>query len=98
MLSTDPSPEVLTRRQRQVVALLAHGLSVAEAATLLHRAFSTVDSHRQAAHQVLRVHGRASLVRWAVRSGIDQCTPVDLPRRIAERSRGVPAWAELLRD
>ena len=81
-MSHDPSPESLTRCERQVVALLAHGLSLAEVATLLHRAKSTVDSHRQAAHDLLRIHGRASLVLWAVRHGIDQSTPVEAAKSI----------------
>ncbi len=81
-MSHDPSPEALTRCERQVVALLAHGLRVGEAARLLHKARSTVDSHRQSAHCKLRIHDRASLVRWAVRHGIDQSTPVEAGKTI----------------
>ena len=82
MLSHDPMPDVLTRCERQVVALLAHGLRMAEAARLLHKARSTVDSHRQSAHCKLQIHDRASLVRWALRHGIDQSTPVETGKSI----------------
>lgn len=81
-MSHDPSPDVLTRCERQVVALLAHGLRMAEAARLLHKARSTVDSHRQSAHCKLRIHDRASLVRWAIRHAIDQSTPVEARKTI----------------
>ena len=81
-MSHDPSPESLTRCERQVVALLAHGLRMAEAARLLHKARSTVDSHRQSAHHKLRIHDRVSLVRWAIRHGIDQSTPVKARKSI----------------
>ncbi len=61
-----PTPEhlaALTGRQRQVVALVARGLSNAEAAERLGLSRRTVEVHLQLAYDKLGVHDRRALVR-----------------------------------
>lgn len=57
-----PAPSPLTRRERQVVTLLAAGLHVGEIARRLGIAKSTVRSHRHSLYRKLGVHDRAQAV------------------------------------
>lgn len=65
---TDP----LTRRERQVLQLVAEGYSTKEAAGLLGVSTKTAESHRTRLMGKLGIRGTAELVRYAIRRGIVQ--------------------------
>jgi DNA-binding NarL/FixJ family response regulator len=67
--------EVLTPRQRQVLQLIAEGLSNKEIAGRLEVSVKTVDTHRTELMQRLGIHGVAGLVRYAIRVGLVHPTP-----------------------
>jgi DNA-binding CsgD family transcriptional regulator len=60
----------LTKRERQVVALICQDLSNAEIALALSIKESTVETHRQNIRQKLGVKGTAGLVLRALRQGL----------------------------
>jgi DNA-binding NarL/FixJ family response regulator len=62
--------EVLTPRQREVLQLVAEGLSTKEIARRLDLGVKTVETHRTELMQRLGIHGVAGLVRYAIRAGI----------------------------
>lgn len=62
--------ETLTPREREVLALLADGLSMREAAARLGRSARTVQVHACNLMQKLGVHQRAQLVRFAIAHGV----------------------------
>jgi DNA-binding NarL/FixJ family response regulator len=64
--------EVLTPRQREVLQLIAEGLSTKEIAAKLNLGVKTVETHRAELMQRLGIHGVAGLVRYAIRMGIVQ--------------------------
>ena len=72
----DASPEVLSRRERQVVALMSSGLRMREVAEMLCLATRTIDSTRQSAYDKLGIHDRVRLSLWAHRHGLDIESPV----------------------
>ena len=65
----DPFPE-LTPRERQVLELLAAGLSTAAIGARLELAPKTVTNHASAVFAKLRVAGRAEAVERARRAGL----------------------------
>jgi DNA-binding CsgD family transcriptional regulator len=60
----------LTERERQVLVLIAEGRSTKEAAAQLGISYKTADSHRSRILEKLGVHETASMVRYAIRSGL----------------------------
>jgi DNA-binding NarL/FixJ family response regulator len=62
--------ETLTPRQREVLQLVAEGLSTKEIARRLDLSTKTVETHRAELMQRLAIHGVAGLVRYAIREGI----------------------------
>lgn len=60
----------LTERERQVLVLIAEGKSTKEAAAQLKISYKTADSHRSRILEKLGVHETASMVRYAIRSGL----------------------------
>jgi DNA-binding NarL/FixJ family response regulator len=62
--------EVLTPRQREVLQLIAEGLSTKAIAHRLDLSVKTVETHRTALMERLDIHGVAGLVRYAIRVGI----------------------------
>jgi DNA-binding NarL/FixJ family response regulator len=68
--ATDGPFEVLTPRQREVLQLIAEGLSSKEIAGRLHLSVKTVETHRAELMDRLGIRGVAGLVRYAVRVGI----------------------------
>jgi PAS domain S-box-containing protein len=60
----------LTKREMQVLALVADGHSTKKIAALLGISYKTADSHRSRIMEKLDVHETASLVRYAIRQGI----------------------------
>lgn len=60
----------LTEREREVVCLIADGLTNKEIAERLHISVKTVETHRTHIMEKLDLHDRAHLVRYAVRKGL----------------------------
>jgi two-component system, NarL family, response regulator NreC len=72
-LSGDPPPvDPLTEREREVLQLVAEGLSTREIADLLAVSIKTAESHRTRLMRKLDLHNVAGLVRYAVRRGLIQ--------------------------
>ncbi|HUI42035.1 MAG TPA: response regulator transcription factor [Terriglobia bacterium] len=66
------SSAALTPRERQVLQLVAEGKSTKEVASILGISVKTADSHRSRIMQKLDIHDTATLVRYAVRTGMVQ--------------------------
>lgn len=64
-----PGPQ-LTPRQREVLQLVAAGLSTKEIARRLSLSVKTIDSHRSHLMKQLDIHEVAGLVRYAMRAGL----------------------------
>lgn len=64
--------ESLTRRELQVLQLVAEGKTTKEVATLLGVSVKTADSHRSNIMHKLNMHSVADLVRYAIRRGLVQ--------------------------
>jgi DNA-binding NarL/FixJ family response regulator len=60
----------LTPRERDVLQLVAEGMSTKEAATALKISAKTVDMHRQNIMNKLSLHSIAELTKYAIRQGI----------------------------
>jgi DNA-binding NarL/FixJ family response regulator len=60
----------LTTRQREVLQLIAEGHTSREIAQILTISLKTVESHRQSIMERLDLHDLASLVRYAIRTGL----------------------------
>jgi DNA-binding NarL/FixJ family response regulator len=60
----------LTEREREVLQLIAEGLSTKEVATQLGISTKTAESHRTSLMKKLEVHKVSELVRIAIREGI----------------------------
>lgn len=70
-MDTEKSPhERLTRRQREVLQLLAEGNTVKEIAWELNLSVKTVETHRAQLMDRLDIHDIPGLVRYAIRMGI----------------------------
>jgi DNA-binding CsgD family transcriptional regulator len=59
-------PSRLTRREVQVLLMVATGLSNAQVAANLHLSKRTVDAHLRSVYRKLDVRSRAAATRWAV--------------------------------
>lgn len=68
----EPGEELarLTTRQREVLQLIAEGLSVKEAAVLLGISARTVEFHKYSMMEALGLKSSAELMRFAVKHGI----------------------------
>lgn len=60
----------LTDRERQVLGLLAKGLTIKDAAKTLERSEKTIEGHRDSIYRKLGAGSRAELASIAVRSGL----------------------------
>jgi DNA-binding CsgD family transcriptional regulator len=69
-LSTEPERGTLTRREREIVRLVAHGSSGPEIADELHIAHDTVRTHVRNAMTKLGARSRAHLVAKALGDGL----------------------------
>ena len=65
-----PPEPTLTRRQREVLQLIAEGHGTKEIAARLNLSAKTVETHRAQLMERLGIHDVAGLVRYAIRSGI----------------------------
>jgi len=61
---------VLTDREREVLQLIAEGLSSKEIAAMLGVSLKTIDSHRSNLMEKLDIHKVSGLVRFAIRTGL----------------------------
>jgi DNA-binding NarL/FixJ family response regulator len=61
---------VLTKREKEVVKLVAEGLTNIEISKRLFISVDTVDSHRKNLYTKLNVNNTASLIRYAIENGI----------------------------
>jgi DNA-binding NarL/FixJ family response regulator len=62
--------DVLTRRQRQVLQLIAEGMGTRDIADRLHVSIKTVETHRAQLMDRLNIRDVPGLVRFAIRMGI----------------------------
>jgi DNA-binding CsgD family transcriptional regulator len=62
---------VLTRRELEVLVLLGHGLSVPQAAAVLHRSPKTIERHKDSIGRKLSLHGQAELVQLVTSLGLE---------------------------
>lgn len=60
----------LTRREREVLSLIAEGLTNSQIAAKLFISIDTVDSHRKNLHTKLNVRNTAQLIRCALESNL----------------------------
>jgi RNA polymerase sigma factor (sigma-70 family) len=68
--SDDEALSILTPREREVLQLIAQGLSNRQIAEKLHISVKTVETHRGNMMNKLDVHDRAGLVKFAMESGL----------------------------
>lgn len=66
---TDPA-DLLTKREREVLQLIAEGKTNKEVATKLNLSVYTVDSHRGKIMEKLNLHSTGELVRFALKHGL----------------------------
>ena len=67
---TPPELDQLTRRQRQLLELIARGWTSAQIAAELHISTATVFSHRRDLMRKLKLHNAADVTRFAIRHGL----------------------------
>jgi DNA-binding NarL/FixJ family response regulator len=65
-----PASTALSPRQREVLQLVAEGMSTREAADALKISNKTVDMHRQHIMNKLQLHSVAELTKYAIREGL----------------------------
>jgi DNA-binding NarL/FixJ family response regulator len=68
-------PAALTRRQREVLQLIAAGRTMKEAAALLRISTRTAESHKYQMMETLGVTTTADLIRYAIQTGIVPAGP-----------------------
>jgi DNA-binding NarL/FixJ family response regulator len=66
----EPQQATLTNREIQILKLIAAGNSTKQAAFILGITFKTAVGHRSQLMKKLRIHDTASLVRFAIRTGL----------------------------
>src|ERR1043166_1533897 len=69
-VGAEDSYELLTKREREVLQLVAEGKSNKEVASLLNLSLYTVETHRTHILQKLNLHSVPELILYAVRKGI----------------------------
>jgi DNA-binding NarL/FixJ family response regulator len=69
-VQSPPSEAELSPRQRQIVQLVARGLSSKEIASELSISTKTVDNHRLQIRERLKLHDIASITRYAIEQGL----------------------------
>ena len=69
---TRAEPSALSEREREVLQLLAEGLSSPQIGKRLFIATSTVETHRRAIMRKLQIHSVADLTKWAIREGLTE--------------------------
>jgi DNA-binding NarL/FixJ family response regulator len=69
-LTAADQPAILTRREREVLQLLAEGGSTANIAAGLHLSVKTIETHRKRIMDKLNLRSIAELTKYAIREGI----------------------------
>ena len=69
-LIDEGEPPVLTRREREVLRLIAKGERNKQIADELYVTVKTIDNHRQHIMEKLDLHNAADLTRYAIKEGI----------------------------
>ena len=69
-----PPPDVLTPREREVLQLIAEGLTSKEIGARLDAALKTVETHRTNVMRKPDLHSIADLTRYAIREGLTHLT------------------------
>lgn len=67
---TPLAESILTDREREVLQLIAEGLSTKQIAARLHVSVKTVGTHRMHLMEKLNVHSIAGLTKYAIREGL----------------------------
>ena len=62
----------LTIREKQILRMIANGLSRTEIAERLCRSPMTIDNHRKSILKKLGIHDRVELVRYAIAEGLGE--------------------------
>lgn len=70
----------LTTREREILKVLAEGLSVKEIASDLNLSVKTVEAHKFNLMRKLDIHNKAQLVQYAVQKKIVQLSGIDTSR------------------
>lgn len=68
--NAESAQDVLTPRQREILKMLAEGISVREIARMGDTSVKTVEAHRAQIMERLNIRDIAGLVRYAVRTGL----------------------------
>ena len=68
--TTESSTPLLSSREREVLQLVAEGLTTKDIATKLHISVKTVESHRRQIMDKLEIRSVAELTKYAVREGL----------------------------
>jgi DNA-binding NarL/FixJ family response regulator len=68
---------LLTPRERQVLRMIANGMSRTAIAEQLCRSPMTIDNHRKSILKKLDIHDRVELVRYALAEGLGELLPDD---------------------
>jgi two-component system response regulator NreC len=85
-LAKDDSPaDPLSSREREVLQLIAEGRNTKEIGSILGVSSKTIESHRANIMQKLNIHEVAGLVRYAIREGLVQESPLVPLRMSTER-------------
>src|SRR5207244_9696877 len=77
--------EALTARQREVVNLVAEGMSSREIGRLLGISRRTVETHRAQAMKVFGINKQTELVRFVLQKGITPMNRLPPPRSPRDR-------------
>jgi len=64
--------ESLSARERELLRMLAQGMSLRAIARQLHISYKTADNHKTRLMHKLNIHDRVELARYAIREGIIQ--------------------------
>ena len=67
---TTTNYDLLTSREREVLKLLADGLTVKQVAARLNLSVKTVDVHKYNLMNKLDIHDRSELIKYAIRKGL----------------------------
>lgn len=67
---SDIDADPLTPRERQILQLVAEGMTTKEIANLLNVSFKTAESHRNRIMKKLDIRNTSGLVRYAIRCGL----------------------------
>ncbi|MHC4218324.1 MAG: response regulator [Planctomycetota bacterium] len=70
---------LLTPRERQILRMIANGMSRTAIAEQLCRSPMTIDNHRKSILKKLDIHDRVELVRYAISEGLGELLPKERP-------------------